>query len=112
VSAPNPFWVEGFPSRVPQRARARKSPLGDDADARLAGKKLFTRHCAECHGESGEGTKRGPRLDAAVNRATEGEIFWLITNGIVQRGMPGWSKLPEPQRWQIIAFLRRLKEQN
>ena len=36
---------------------------------------------------------------------------WLITNGVVRRGMPAWSKLPEPQRWQIIVFLRSRETQ-
>jgi len=95
-------------ARVPQKARGRRNPLRDDADAPAAGKKLFVEHCAECHGESAGGSQRGPGLGPLLSRATDGEIFWLIANGVVQRGMPDWSKLPEPQRWQIIAFLRRV----
>ena len=32
--------------------------------------------------------------------------FWLLTNGVVRKKMPAWSKLPEPQRWQLVRFLK------
>jgi hypothetical protein len=37
-----------------------------------------------------------------------GALFWLLTNGVVRRGMPVWSKLPEPQRWQLVSFIESL----
>jgi hypothetical protein len=40
--------------------------------------------------------------------ATQGEIFWILTNGLVRHDMPSWSKLTEAQRWQIVAFLSSL----
>jgi len=46
-----------------------------------------------------------------VQQATPGTLFWLLTNGVVRRGMPVWSKLPEPERWQIVAFLQSLRPQ-
>ncbi len=95
-------------ARVPEKARARRNALENDPEAATAGKKLFEQHCAECHGETAGGSKRGPSLRAGVQQATPGEIFWIVTNGIVRHGMPAWSKLPEPQRWQIVTFLRGL----
>lgn len=94
-------------ARVPAKARSKPNPLANDPLAPVAGKKLFEQHCAECHGNAAEGTKRGPKLVGLLltTQATPGDLFWLITNGIVRRGMPAWSKLPEPQRWQLIAFL-------
>ena len=98
---------------VPERARIRRNPLTDDPDAAVAGKKLFEQHCAECHGEAaegGKGGKKGPSLRAVeVQNATPGTLFWVLTNGVVRRGMPVWSKLPEPQRWQIVRFLKTLR---
>lgn len=94
-------------ARVPEKARAKRNPFAGDSEATAAGKKLFEQHCAECHGGAADGGKRGPSLRVGqLQQATEGEIFWILTNGIVRHGMPAWSKLPEPQRWQIIAFLR------
>lgn len=54
----------------------------------------------------GRGHEAGPNLrEEAVRRAALGEIFRILTNGVVRRGTPAWSKLPEPQRWQILSFL-------
>jgi len=39
-------------------------------------------------------------------------LFWKITNGNPDRGMPSFSKLPEPQRWQLVLFVRKLKPEN
>ncbi len=44
-----------------------------------------------------------------MQQAMPGALFWILTNGGVQRGMPDWSKLPEPQRWQIVAFLKSFR---
>jgi len=97
-------------ARVPEKARGKRNPLENDAQAGIAGAKLFEQHCAECHGESGSGTKRGPSLRGELlQRATPGALFWVATNGVVRRGMPAWSKLPEPQRWQIVSFLASLR---
>jgi mono/diheme cytochrome c family protein len=94
-------------ARVPEKARVKRNPFESDPEAAVAGKKLFEQHCAECHGEAADGAKRGPSLRVGqLQQATAGEIFWILTNGVVRHGMPAWSKLPEPQRWQIIAFLR------
>ena len=96
-------------AEAPEKARSRANPMQDDPEAVAAGAKLFDRHCAECHGESGQGGKKGPSLRAEpVQQATPGTLFWILTNGVVRRGMPVWSKLPEPQRWQLVRYLKSL----
>jgi mono/diheme cytochrome c family protein len=96
-------------SKAPRKAAARPNPLESDPDAVAAGANLFDQHCAECHGEMAEGGKKGPSLRAdPVQQATPGTLFWILTNGVVRRGMPVWSKLPEPQRWQLVSFLKSL----
>jgi mono/diheme cytochrome c family protein len=99
---------------APAKAQARANPLEGEPDAIEAGGKLFEEHCAQCHGRKAEGTRRAPSLvSPEVRRATPGAIFWVLTNGVVRRGMPVWSKLPEPERWQIVAFLKSFHaEQN
>jgi mono/diheme cytochrome c family protein len=95
--------------KAPEKARAKRNPLENDKDAVAAGRNLFEQHCAECHGDRAEGGKKGPNLRAEeVQNAEPGAIFWLLTNGVVRKGMPVWSKLPEPQRWQIVSFLKSL----
>jgi len=99
-------------AKVPEKARAKSNPLTEDPDAPLAGRKLFEQHCAECHGNAAEGGKKAPSLRAEeVQQATPGTLFWILTNGVVRRGMPVWSKLPEAQRWQIVTYLKSLGHQ-
>lgn len=96
-------------AKAPTKAIARHNPLESDPDAIAAGGKLFAQHCAGCHGETANGGKKAPSLRAGeVQQATPGALFWLLTNGVVRRGMPVWSKLPEPQRWQLVAYIKSL----
>ncbi len=96
-------------AKAPEKARSKHNPLENNRDSVAAGRILFARHCAECHGETAEGGKKAPSLRAAeVQNAQPGAIFWILTNGVVRRGMPVWSKLPEPQRWQLIVFIKSL----
>lgn len=98
-------------AKAPEKARARSNPLVGDPDAPAAGRKLFEQHCAECHGSSAAGGTKAPSLRAEeVQQATDGTLFWILTNGVVRRGMPVWSKLPEPQRWQLVLYIRTLRK--
>ncbi len=95
--------------RAPKKAVTRHNPLEDDPQAVAAGEKLFGLHCAECHGEMAQGGRKAPSLLAdPVQQATPGALFWILTNGVVRRGMPVWSKLPEPQRWQLVSYIKSL----
>lgn len=94
---------------APEKARKRKNPFEGDARAVAVGEKLFVEHCAGCHGDKAEGTKKAPTLlKSEVNEAAPGALFWILTNGVVRKGMPVWSKLPEQQRWQLVTFLKAL----
>ncbi len=98
---------------VPEKARQRRDPFEGDAGAVAVGGKLFERHCAECHGGSAQGTRKGPTLlGNEVKQAAPGSLFWILTNGVVRKGMPVWSKLPEQQRWQLVTFLKSLESQS
>jgi len=95
--------------KAPEKARNRGNPLQNDPDAVAAGAILFKQHCAECHGHSAEGSRKAPSLLAPeVQSATPGTLFWLLTNGVVRKKMPVWSKLPEPQRWQLVSYIKSL----
>ena len=95
--------------KAPEKARNRTNPLQNDRDAVAAGAILFEQHCAECHGNSAEGSRKAPSLQVPeVQTATPGTLFWLLTNGVVRKKMPVWSKLPEPQRWQLVRYIKSL----
>ena len=107
TSSSNSVYVEL--AKAPKKAAVRSNPLATDPEAQAAGAKLFAQHCAECHGETAEGGKKGPSLRASeVQQATPGALFWLLTNGVVRRGMPVWSKLPDAQRWQLVSYIKSL----
>lgn len=98
--------------KAPAKATARGNPLEHDTQAAMAGRKLFGLHCAECHGSTAQGGRRAPSLLAdEVQQASPGALFWILTNGVVRRGMPVWSKLPEPQRWQLVTYIKSLRPQ-
>jgi len=101
-------WSSAF-DKAPATATSRRSPYEGNADAVLAGGKLFRRHCEECHGREGEGTETAPSLRSAlIQAAAPGTLFWFLGNGDLRGGMPEWSGLPEQQRWQIVSYLKSL----
>jgi len=96
---------------VSESERARVNPYANQPDAIAAGGRLFADHCAQCHGPDALGRKKRPSLRTVeVQQAADGEIFWLLKNGALRQGMPSWSSLPEPTRWQIIAYVKSLGE--
>jgi mono/diheme cytochrome c family protein len=90
---------------APASAAEVKNPY-KSASAAAAGKKLYALNCAQCHGSNLQGIGPAPSLDRApVKNAKPGELFWFITKGKLESGMPSWSNLPQQQRWQIVTFL-------
>ena len=94
----------------PLKELGRTNPYGKQSVAERAGQKLFKRECANCHGKQAQGTERAPALASPVlSQTTPGAIFWVLRNGSLRRGMPSFSHLPEPQRWQIVTYLKTLQ---
>ena len=99
----------GWLQHVPDADRKKANPFAGQADAIAAGGRVFDDHCAKCHGEDALGHGKKPSLRSErVQHATDGEIFWLLKNGNLPRGMPTWAAIPEPMRWQIIAYVKSL----
>jgi cytochrome c oxidase cbb3-type subunit 3 len=99
-------------AKVPDSDRTRVNPMAGQPEAIAAGARLYRNDCAQCHGKDGSGRGRRPSLRSReVTAATDGELAWLLQNGSPWKGMPSWAKLPQPQRWQIIAYLRTLPPQ-
>jgi hypothetical protein len=71
---------------------------------------VYRERCAECHGASGAGTASvGDLRGLRTSRRHAGELFWLVTHGAVDRGMPAFDgQLTEAQRWDVINFIRAI----
>ncbi len=101
---------------APAQARTLSSPL-DLSDADLsAGQATYESKCAGCHGRAGKGgapPAAGRRAPADLTRPdlrtrTDGEIYWVIANGIAASGMPAATDLSDMARWQLVAWVRNL----
>jgi len=94
---------------APASAQKMKNPYEGQAAAAQAGKTLYARNCLSCHGKLGKGTGNVPSLvDGKLDHVPSGEIFWFITKGDKDNGMPSWALLPEKQRWQIISYVKSM----
>jgi len=108
LAAADGAWL----AKVPATDHERKNPYFGQADAIAAGRNIFEEHCARCHGENAEGKKKRPSLRTArvQQQATVGDLHWLLVNGSMKKGMPSWAKLPDPQIWQLVSYLKSLHE--
>jgi len=98
---------------APAEAKAVKNPVKGVGNA----KKSVETNCVSCHGPGGKGD--GPAAAAlpppkpanwtseAVQKHTDGELFWKISNG--RGAMPPWKHLPDNERWEIVNYIRTLK---
>lgn len=95
---------------APPAAVSKPNPLAGRQDVQDGGRKVFRERCASCHGDDGRGTAKAPDLtQSAVQTQSDGALFWKISSGNTHRGMPTFSFLPEPQRWQLVLTVRSLR---
>ncbi|MCU1226242.1 MAG: cytochrome c class [Edaphobacter sp.] len=99
--------------------RSDKNPVQESAENIEAGKQIFGYYCVVCHGRDGQNTgvpfAAGisppiPSLASAdVQSYSDGQLKWVITNGIFPSGMPA-SKgtLSDDDIWHIVVYLRHL----
>jgi mono/diheme cytochrome c family protein len=103
------------------RLHATEQPpanFNDPASVPAGGRAYATRGCINCHGAPGaewakfsEGLRPDPPdLTKIVNDRTPAQLFWVVKNGIKMTGMPGFGPtgVPDPEVWQIVAFLKKL----
>ena len=121
-----PGRVEEFVARrvrnmaISRQAQALTNPVGESADAIADGRAHFADHCALCHGNDGSGnTEIGGGLWpkppdmrlAATQNLSDGELFWIIQNGIRFTGMPAWGSEhghDDADNWKLVRFIRQL----
>src|ERR1700681_3313342 len=94
---------------APASAQQVKNPYAGQAQAVLAGKAIYAHNCGACHGNTGQGAGNVPPLARGTAQTTsDGAIFWYITQGDVNNGMPSWAAMPAKQRWEVVTFLKSL----
>src|SRR5438270_1176291 len=94
---------------APASAKEMKNPVAGQQSAIDAGKALYARNCLSCHGKALQGTGNVPSLvGGKLKGVTAGEIFWFITKGSPDNGMPPWGFLPEEKRWQIVSYVEAM----
>jgi mono/diheme cytochrome c family protein len=121
-----PSWIEARTALflrswlTPARYKGLKNPVSASEDTLTAGREHFADHCASCHANDGSGnTDMGRNFypkapDMRLPRTqglSDGEIFYIIENGVRLTGMPGWSSGTlegEKSSWQLVHFIRRL----
>jgi mono/diheme cytochrome c family protein len=103
---------------VPADARDARNPFPASPEILTGARAHFADHCASCHGNNGGGdTELGhglyPRAPdmrkSGTQSLTDGELYWIIHNGIRLSGMPAWGD-PEhdDDSWKLVVFIRHL----
>jgi mono/diheme cytochrome c family protein len=105
---------------IPSASRDRRNPVPASAEALADGMTHYADHCASCHANDGSGdTEMGrgffPKAPdmrlPATQDLTDGELFYIIENGIRFTGMPAWgtgTEEGEQSSWMLVHFLRHL----
>lgn len=103
---------------IPGNARQLKNPNSLALENLNGVREHWIEHCAFCHGFDGSGnTVIGQNLypkvpdlrSSAVQALSDGEIFYIIQNGVRFTGMPAWGATDSPEQiWQLVAFIRML----
>jgi mono/diheme cytochrome c family protein len=104
---------------IPANARNEHNPVSPSEEALKEGRAHFADHCAACHGNDGGGdTMYGKGLYpkppdlrlAETQKLSDGEIFWIIENGVRFTGMPAFGEGHGSQEdsWKLVLFIRHL----
>jgi mono/diheme cytochrome c family protein len=104
---------------LPSDARARTNPIANTPDVLTEARAHWADHCAICHANDGSGDvpigrhTYPPAPDmrqAATQRMSDGELFYIIQNGIRLSAMPAWGGSDDnaTDSWKLVYFIRHL----
>ncbi len=125
-----PSMIEAFVAKrvrrmsMPSAARDLKNPVANSPAALAAGMAHFADHCAICHGNDGRGKTlfgkglypKPPDMSAAdTQNLTDGELYYVIENGIRLTGMPAFGEAEvgsgqDEESWHLVTFIRHLPQ--
>jgi mono/diheme cytochrome c family protein len=103
---------------APAAEAQKKNPVAASESSLAAGRKIYSKTCAMCHGKSGDAD--GPAVielnihpaklsDPKVATEPDGSLFWKITTG--KKPMPAYGKrISETDRWNLVNYVRTLSK--
>ena len=122
-----PSGAEAFIARrlrrmaMPGRSRELKNPVQASPEVLSGATAHFADHCASCHGNDGRGNtligrglypKPPDMTESSTQNLTDGEIYYIIENGIRFTGMPAFGEEPgnnnDLESWDLVHFIRHL----
>ncbi len=122
----NPSAIETYVAKaarrlsVPASERNATNPFVPTPEVLSEARAHFADHCATCHGNDGSGkTQIGQNLYPkapdmrlpATQNLTDGEIYYVIHNGIRLTGMPAWgTEVKDDDSWKLVLFIRHLPQ--
>jgi mono/diheme cytochrome c family protein len=105
---------------IPGKAKRDANPYPPIAENLSEGREHFADHCATCHANDGSGdTEIGQNLypkppdmrTRETQNLTDGELFYIINNGVRLTGMPGWGESHgNEDTWKLVLFIRHLPQ--
>jgi mono/diheme cytochrome c family protein len=104
---------------TPRSAREMKNPMTATPENLVEARRHFADHCASCHANDGSGkTEMGRKLYPRApdmrlpetQSLTDGELYYIIENGVRFTGMPAWGEGGENDHdtWHLVLFIRHL----
>ena len=120
-----PTWMERIMARnarkiaTPPDAKNLSNPRSQQTAEMIAeADEHFVEHCGICHGINGRGDTvigrnfypKVPDMSASdTQQLSDGEIYYIISNGIRLTGMPAWGSEDKPEAiWDLVSLIRRL----
>lgn len=112
-------FVNWTKHKITVGGRRDRNPLGHGANVTEQGKTAFGAYCTVCHGLDGQNTgvpfasQISPPIPSLaskdVQEYTDGQLKWIIENGVSPSGMPASRGiLSSEEIWSIVVFLRQL----
>jgi mono/diheme cytochrome c family protein len=111
---------------VPADARERVNPVANSPEVLAEARAHWADHCAGCHANNGSGdVEMGKRMyppapdmrQAETQEMTDGELFFIIQNGVRLTGMPAWGGSNHDEQghdaqdsWKLVRFIRHLPQ--
>jgi len=106
---------------IPSNARGMHNPMPASEENLNHAREHFADHCSSCHGNDGGGdTMYGKGLypkppdlrQSRTQNLSDGELFWIIENGVRFTGMPAFGGADEHNNgedsWKLVRFIRHL----